>query len=151
MEAMPLWSPEVCLRFGLASGVAVGSLSEAFACLEAARAAAVMVGRAAIGKPWLVGQIGAALAERAVREPSGAEKTQAAIEHYQGLLSLFGRETGVRHARKHLAAYAEAAREAGAGVGEADRLTLVTTTEPAVGLAILRRLYEPAGALKAAA
>jgi tRNA-dihydrouridine synthase B len=127
------------------------SISEAFACLRVAGAAAVMVGRAAVGKPWLVGQIGAALAGEAVREPGAAEKTQAAIEHYEGLLSLFGRETGVRHARKHLAAYAEAAREAGAGIGEADRLALVTTTEPAVALAILRRLYEPAGALRAAA
>jgi tRNA-dihydrouridine synthase B len=79
-----------------------------------------------------------------VREPSDDEKTEAAIEHYQGLLSLFGRDIGLRHARKHLAAYADAAREAGAGVGE-------TTTEPAVAIAILRRLYEPAGERRAAA
>jgi tRNA-dihydrouridine synthase B len=129
----------------------VTSIAHAFACLEASRAAAVMVGRAAVGKPWLVGQIGSALAGRRVREPTDAEKAQAAIEHYEGLLSLFGREVGVRHARKHLAAYADAARQAGAGVGEADRLTLVTTTEPSAAIAILRRLYAPAGGLKAAA
>jgi tRNA-dihydrouridine synthase B len=129
----------------------VTSIGDAFACLEASRAAAVMIGRAAVGKPWLVGQIGSALAGRGVREPSAVEKTEAAIEHYQGLLSLFGREIGIRHARKHLAAYADAAREAGAGATGAERLALVTTTEPRVALAILERLYEAAHELRAAA
>jgi tRNA-dihydrouridine synthase B len=129
----------------------VATVEDALACLGASHATAVMVGRAAVGKPWLVGQIGAALDGRSVREPSSAEKTEAAIEHYEGLLSLFGREVGVRHARKHLAAYAEEARETGAGLGEVDRLTLVTTTEPTVAIAILRRLHQPAGELKAAA
>ncbi|MFL5146208.1 MAG: tRNA dihydrouridine synthase DusB [Microvirga sp.] len=129
----------------------VASIEDAAACLSASGAAAVMIGRAAVGRPWLVGQIAAALDGRCVREPSDDEKTEAAIEHYQGLLSLFGRDIGLRHARKHLAAYADAAREAGAGVGETDRLTLVTTTEPGVAIAILRRLYEPAGDRRAAA
>ena len=129
----------------------VASIEDAAACLSASGAGAVMIGRAAVGRPWLVGQIAAALDGRCVREPSDDEKTEAAIEHYQGLLSLFGRDIGLRHARKHLAAYADAAREAGAGVGETDRLTLVTTTEPAVAIAILRRLYEPAGERRAAA
>ncbi|HJW79345.1 MAG TPA: tRNA-dihydrouridine synthase, partial [Beijerinckiaceae bacterium] len=129
----------------------VASIEDAAACLSASGAAAVMIGRAAVGRPWLVGQIAAALDGRCVREPSDDEKTEAAIEHYQGLLSLFGRDIGLRHARKHLAAYADAAREAGAGVGETHRLTLVTTTEPGVAIAILRRLYEPAGDRRAAA
>ncbi|HEX8666271.1 MAG TPA: tRNA dihydrouridine synthase DusB [Beijerinckiaceae bacterium] len=129
----------------------VASAADAAACLKASHAAAVMVGRAAVGRPWLVGRIAAALAGRPYREPSPAEKTEAAVEHYETLLSLFGREAGLRHARKHLAAYADVAREDGAGVGETDRLTLVTTTDPAAAVAILRRLYEPAAALKAAA
>jgi tRNA-dihydrouridine synthase B len=129
----------------------VGSIDGASACLRASGAAAVMVGRAAVGKPWLVGQIVTGLAGRPVREPSEAEKTQVAIEHYEGLLALFGRDVGVRHARKHLAAYADTAREAGAGLSEADRLTLVTTTEPAVAIRVLQRLYEPAPELRAAA
>src|SRR5918912_1291703 len=65
--------------------------------LAEARAAAVMVGRAAVGRPWLVGRIAAALAGRPYREPSAAEKTEAAVEHYEDLLSLFGRDAGLRH------------------------------------------------------
>jgi nifR3 family TIM-barrel protein len=132
----------------------VASAADAARCLAASQAAAVMVGRAAVGRPWLVGRIGAALAGRPYREPSRHEKTEAAVEHYEALLSLFGREAGLRHARKHLAAYADAAREDGAGVGEADRLSLVTTVDPGAVIAILRRLYEPAAppaALPAAA
>jgi nifR3 family TIM-barrel protein len=129
----------------------VASAADAAACLEASRATAVMVGRAAVGRPWLVGRIAAVLAGRPFREPSPSEKTEAAVEHYEALLALFGREAGLRHARKHLAAYADAAREEGAGVGEADRLALVTTTNPAVAVAILRRLREPADDLRAAA
>lgn len=129
----------------------VASIADASACLQASGAAAVMVGRAAVGRPWLVGQIAAALDGRPVREPSEEEKTQAAIEHYDGLLSLFGREVGLRHARKHLAAYADTARDSSAGLGEADRLALVTTGEPAIAVAILRRLYQPPDTVRAAA
>ena len=92
----------------------VASIADAAACLSASGAAAVMIGRAAVGRPWLVGQIAArARRQDACASRRDAEKTEAAIEHYEGLLSLFGREVGVRHARKHLAAYADAAREAG--------------------------------------
>jgi tRNA-dihydrouridine synthase B len=129
----------------------VRSPEDAFTCLQVSGADAVMVGRAAVGQPWLVGQIAACLDGRPVREPSDAEKTQAAIEHYESLLSLFDREVGVRHARKHLAAYADAARNDGTGLGEADRLTLVTTSEPAVAIALLRRLYTLSRELRAAA
>ena len=94
----------------------VASIEDAAACLSASGAAAVMIGRAAVGRPWLVGQIGAALDGRSrARAAPTTRRPKRAIEHYQGLLSLFGRGIGLRHARKHLAAYADAAREAGAG------------------------------------
>jgi hypothetical protein len=64
------------------------------------------------------------------------------VEHYEGLLSLYGREVGVRHARKHLAAYADVAAEAGFGLDPAARQTLVTTTDPAVATRLLRRIYD---------
>ncbi|HEX8167045.1 MAG TPA: tRNA dihydrouridine synthase DusB [Beijerinckiaceae bacterium] len=129
----------------------IASAGDAAACLKASGAVAAMVGRAAVGRPWLVGRIAAALAGRPYREPSPQEKTEAAVEHYEMLLALFGREAGLRHARKHLAAYADAAREEGTGLCDADRLTLVTTTDPAAAIAILRRLHEPADDLRAAA
>ena len=129
----------------------IASIEDAGGCLRRPAPTAVMIGRAAVGRPWLVGQIAAALDGRRVREPSDDEKTEAAIEHYEGLLSLFGR--GYRPAPCAQAPRRLRRRGARgrAGVGETDRLTLVTTTEPAVAIAILRRLYEPAGERRAAA
>lgn len=119
----------------------VGSPADAERCLAASGADAVMIGRSAMGRPWLVGQVAAALAGRPVPEPSRAERTAAAIEHYEGLLALYGTGMAVRHARKHLAAYAEVAREAGFGLDARDRERLVTSEDPAEVLSLLARLY----------
>ena len=120
----------------------VRSVADARRCLSLSRADAVMVGRAAVGQPWLVGQIAAALAGKPVVEPAAADKAEAAVEHYEGLLSLYGRHAGVRHARKHLAAYAEMARDAGFGLTAGERLHLVTADDPAIVKDLLRRMYD---------
>ncbi|NNM72101.1 tRNA dihydrouridine synthase DusB [Enterovirga aerilata] len=115
------------------------------ACLARSGAAAVMIGRAAVGQPWIVGEVAAALAGRPFAPPSWAERAGVALEHYEAMLTLYGTEMGVRHARKHLAAYADRATEAGFGLAETDRRTLLTTTEPGLVACLLRRLYaEPA-------
>ncbi len=89
---------------------------------------AIMIGRAAVGRPWLIGQIADRLAGRPMRpDPSAAERAAAAHEHYQVLLSLFGKEKGVRHARKHLAAYVSASAHPEA---MALRSRLVTSEDP---------------------
>ncbi len=85
-----------------------GSAADAAAMLAQSGADAVMVGRAALGRPWLVGQIDRALRTgRAGEAPSLADRRDAALEHYDTILELFGREVGVRHARKHICAYAD--------------------------------------------
>jgi tRNA-dihydrouridine synthase B len=119
----------------------VGSLEDARRCLSASGAAAVMVGRAAVGRPWLVGRIGAALQGRVLPDPSPDVRAAVAIEHYEGLIALYGRPTGIRHARKHLAAYADAAAVAGFAMRPEDRLTLVTSEDPTRVVRLLRRLY----------
>jgi tRNA-dihydrouridine synthase B len=118
----------------------VGSLEDAQRCLAASGAAAVMIGRAAVGRPWLVGQIGAALQGRSIPDPSPEVMADIAIEHYDGLLSLYGRDVGTRHARKHLAAYADVAARSGSGLGAAERQLLVTTLDPKVAIALLRQI-----------
>ena len=98
------------------------SLEDANAMLALSGAKAVMVGRAAIGAPWLVGEISRAIADHApLGEPPLAMRRQAALEHFDALLGLFGAHAGLRHARKHLSAYAEKA-----GASAAARLALVT-------------------------
>jgi tRNA-dihydrouridine synthase B len=114
-------------------------------CLRRSKAVAVMVGRAATGQPWLVGEIAAALDCRPYQAPSFAERSAAAVEHYEAMLALYGVKMGLRHARKHLAAYADRAAEAGFGLTGADRQMLVTTIDPLTVTNLLRRLYdEPA-------
>jgi tRNA-dihydrouridine synthase B len=89
---------------------------------------AIMIGRATIGRPWLIGQIADHLAGRPQRpDPSAAEQAAAAQEHYQVLLSLFGTEKGVRHARKHLSAYVAASAHPDAA---ALRSRMVTSEDP---------------------
>jgi tRNA-dihydrouridine synthase len=119
----------------------IGSLDGARRCLAASGAAAVMIGRSAVGRPWLVGQIGAALQGRTIPDPSPEEMTAIAVEHYEGLLSLYGEKTGIRHARKHLAAYADVALASGFQVAPGVRMELVTSEEPGTVIALLSSVY----------
>jgi len=119
----------------------IGSLDDARRCLAASRANAVMIGRAAMGRPWLVGQVGAALQGRTIPDPEPAIRTAVALEHYEGLLSLYGPAVGIRHARKHLAAYADVAIASGFHVPPDLRLALVTSDEPKQVADILGALY----------
>ena len=78
--------------------------------LSQSGAAAVMIGRGAQGQPWLVGQIGAALAGHAVAAgPQGEGLTDFILEHYEAMLSDYGHALGLRVARKHLDWYLDAA------------------------------------------
>jgi tRNA-dihydrouridine synthase len=96
-------------------------------------ARAVMIGRAAVGAPWLVGAIGRALvAGGPAVDPPAAERRAAALAHVEWLLSALGRRAGLRHARKHLAAYAEKA-----GAPEALRCALVTSEDADEALRLL--------------
>jgi tRNA-dihydrouridine synthase B len=105
----------------------VHSADDAAACLCASGADGVMIGRAALGRPWLPGLIAAELrtGQKPV-EPSLAVKRDATLEHYEGLLSAMGRSAGVRHARKHLAAALDDAVTCGAARA-ADLKSLICT------------------------
>jgi tRNA-dihydrouridine synthase len=95
-----------------------------------------MIGRGAVGSPWLVGAISRALASGSGLEPPPpAEREAEALEHLDGLLTAMGAH-GLRHARKHLAAYAAAE-----GASEALRRELVTTSDPRRATILLARAY----------
>jgi tRNA-dihydrouridine synthase B len=102
------------------------SAEDAVAMLDLSGADAVMIGRAAIGQPWIVGDMDHAIRFGVQRRaPSLRQRLDSALEHFDGLLALFGAQKGVRHARKHIAAYA---RSAGAGL---DRVARLVTSEDA--------------------
>jgi tRNA-dihydrouridine synthase len=101
-------------------------------------AAGVMIGRAAVGAPWLVGTLSRALDNGGrVQEPSGEERRDAALEHLDWLVGKLGPRTGLRHARKHLAAYAEQA-----GTDETLRRELVTTEDVVQARRLLARVFD---------
>jgi nifR3 family TIM-barrel protein len=77
--------------------------------LEMSGADGLMIGRGAIGRPWIAGEIAAALAGRPFRPPDGEALAEIVIRHFQSSVVFYGEALGVRMFRKHLAAYIEAA------------------------------------------
>jgi tRNA-dihydrouridine synthase B len=114
------------------------TLEDARAMLAASGAAGVMIGRAALGAPWLVGGVSRALgAGGALRAPRREERREAALEHLDWLAAKLGGRPGLRHARKHLAAYAERA-----GADETLRRELVTSEDLPRARALLARAFD---------
>ncbi len=105
----------------------------------------VMIGRAAMGRPWLLGEVSSALRGEAWEAPTAAEKCAAAIEHYQWLLTSMGREKGLRHARKHIGAYLEEASRFGSGAATAMMQEMLTCDEPETVIAGLGAAFSEAG------
>jgi tRNA-dihydrouridine synthase B len=71
--------------------------------LERTGADAIMVGRAAQGRPWLFRQIAHYLETgEQLAAPSLREIGAVLVEHLDGLYSLYGAEQGARVARKHI-------------------------------------------------
>ena len=85
----------------------IDSPEKAAFVLQATGADAVMIGRAAQGRPWILGAIAHFLAtgER-LPEPSLAEIRDILLAHLGQLHAFYGEPAGVRIARKHLGWYA---------------------------------------------
>lgn len=126
------------------------SAQDARAMLAASGAAGVMIGRAAVGRPWLVGEIARALAGEPAQPVSRTARRQAALDHLESLLSTMGAEAGLRHARKHLSAYCEHAGALDAQEWQALRLRLVTTESAGEARALLAHAFDLAPLSEAA-
>lgn len=118
----------------------IDSAAAARAALAQSGAAAVMVGRGAQGRPWLLRDIAAGLAGQvAPAAPTGAALVDLVAGHYQGMLGFYGRDLGLRVARKHLGWYIAAA----GGPAEL-RARALRETDPARVLALLPDALTPA-------
>jgi len=74
--------------------------------LAATGADAVMIGRAAQGRPWIFREIERYLATGEVLPPPAVDEVRPALqEHLQEHYAFYGREHGVRTARKHIIWY----------------------------------------------
>jgi tRNA-dihydrouridine synthase B len=111
----------------------IASFDDADAALAASGADAVMVGRAAQGKPWLPGQIARYLATgQRENAPSLSVQLAQTLVLYDEMLTHHGL-IGVRHARKHLGwALDTAAKTAGVSAArlKAHRESVLTQTDP---------------------
>jgi tRNA-dihydrouridine synthase B len=105
-----------------------------------------MIGRAALGRPWLLGEIARALRGERERVLSFAARCDLAVEHYRGLLGLYGVSLGLRHARKHLQAYAAHALASRIDPrATALKAALVRSVQPTQVEGLLREIFELAG------
>src|SRR5690606_26833735 len=75
--------------------------AEARALRERTGVDGVMVGRAALGAPWLLGL----MADPHRREPSADEKWAVMAEHVAAMHGHYGEQRGLRVARKHVQWY----------------------------------------------
>jgi len=124
----------------------IRSFDDAEHALAASGADAVMIGRAAQGRPWFPGQVARYLAT-GMREatPALAEQFTLIDRLYDEMLVHHGLTIGRRHARKHLA---WALDEAAASADVSDQLLkhhrsrVLTAEEPATARRLLTDAYE---------
>ena len=82
------------------------SIADAREALRRSGADGVMIGRGAYGRPWLLGQVMSDLAGGGHRpDPGIDEQLEIILEQYEAMQSLYGVQTGVNLARKHIGWY----------------------------------------------
>lgn len=93
----------------------ITSPERAKAVLEYTQADAVMIGRAAQGRPWIFREINHYLQTgEKLPEPGTKEVRDILLEHLQNLYAFYGEYTGVRMARKHISWYSKGQRHGAA-------------------------------------
>ncbi|TIT23929.1 MAG: tRNA dihydrouridine synthase DusB [Mesorhizobium sp.] len=120
----------------------VGSPAEAASILDQSGADAVMIGRAHYGAPWTAGSIvAAARAEPVSGMPDSPQAlSDYVIAHYEDMLTLYGVESGLRQARKHLGWYLDRH----AATSDDRRKAVLTSFEPGRVTALLRDMFSSA-------
>jgi nifR3 family TIM-barrel protein len=83
--------------------------ASAKAALEQSGADALMMGRGALGRPWLARQIDAALRGERAAEPGPEARLDIVLRHFDEALDFYGERLGLKVFRKHLGGYVEAA------------------------------------------
>jgi tRNA-dihydrouridine synthase B len=86
----------------------IATPAQAHAVLAATGADAVMIGRAALGAPWIFRDVNSFLDSQENAPPLlRASVTGFILQHLESLYAFYGEYTGVRMARKHLVRYCE--------------------------------------------
>ncbi len=84
----------------------IDSPAKAMQVLRDSGADGLMIGRPALGRPWLFAQLRAALEGQGIpADPGLSEKYRLILHHLEGLHALYGAAQGARVARKHIGWY----------------------------------------------
>ncbi|WP_308516895.1 tRNA dihydrouridine synthase DusB [Sphingomonas flavescens] len=115
------------------------SVDDSREALRQSGADGVMIGRGAYGRPWLIAQVMSALGEGGQRpDPTLDEQLATMLEQYDDMLQLYGTQTGVNLARKHIGWYTKGLP------GSADLRNKVNQQDdPKVVIAMLQEFYSP--------
>ncbi|KFL35763.1 tRNA dihydrouridine synthase DusB [Arenimonas donghaensis] len=115
---------KAALRIPVLANGDIDSPQKAAFVLRHTGADAVMIGRAAQGRPWIFREVAHYLATGdTLPEPTVAEVRDILLGHLQHLHAFYGEESGVRIARKHLGWYAKDRPENAAFRGVVNRAT----------------------------
>ena len=100
--------------------------ADAKAVLDSTGADAIMIGRAAQGRPWIFTEIKHYLETGEILPAPGiAQIRELMMEHIQALYEFYGEYTGVRVARKHISWYSKGQPDGGAFRNEVNRVDSV--------------------------
>jgi tRNA-dihydrouridine synthase B len=117
----------------------INTLDDADRALAESGADGLMVGRGCYGRPWFVQQVIEWLrTRRRIPDPPLAMQYATVREHYEAMLEHYGRDVGMRIARKHLGWYSKGlpdSAEFRAAVNQTDAVEKVRE--------LLRTFYEP--------
>jgi tRNA-dihydrouridine synthase B len=84
----------------------ISSPADAVRCYRESGVDAVMIGRAALGNPWLIRAVAAAMTGRPQpAPPTVAERVDFARAHFDAMVERYGEKSGVFQMRKHLGWY----------------------------------------------
>jgi tRNA-dihydrouridine synthase B len=110
---------------------------QAHAVLAATGADAVMIGRAALGSPWIFRDVNAFLDTKKI--PSRllrASISAIILQHLEALYAFYGEYTGIRMARKHLSRYCDVDAET-----RAERAALMGAEDSASQFELAERVF----------
>ncbi len=115
------------------------SIEDARAALAQSGADGVMIGRGAYGRPWLLAQVIGDLAGGGrIPDPSMDEQLAIILDQYDAMQSLYGTQTGVNLARKHIGWYTKGLP------GSAEfRNRVNVQDDPRIVVGMLREFYAP--------
>ena len=118
---------KAALRVPVIGNGDVSSAEEAIQRLRETAVDAIMIGRAALGNPWLVREIATVMrGEPKPAQPSVAERVDFASAHLDAMVERYGEKSGILQMRKHLGWYLK-------GIHDASSLRDRVNHAPSVG------------------